>query len=215
VMLMVSDTGRGMDQDTLQHMFEPFFTTKPVGEGTGLGLSTVYGIIKQSGGFIWVYSEPGHGTAFKLYLPEVGPLAPRAPAVPEPRVSGGSEVILLAEDDSLVRAVLARSLREYGYDVLEARDGLDALEVASRGVSPPNLVIADAVMPGLNGRELSLQLRKRWPKVATLFISGYTDLDSHARGLLEDGCEFLQKPIEAEVLARKVDAMLHRRTQAG
>jgi two-component system cell cycle sensor histidine kinase/response regulator CckA len=210
VRLMASDTGRGMDQETLQRVFEPFFTTKPMGQGTGLGLSTVYGIIKQSGGFIWVYSEPGQGTTFKIYLPEVQHLS-SAERPPTAAVTGGSEVILLAEDDELVRSVLARSLREYGYDVLEARDGIDALEVVSRRPSPPNLVIMDAVMPRLNGRELSRELRKRWPGVSTLFISGYTDLDSHARGLLEEGCDFLQKPIETEVLASKVHSILHER----
>jgi two-component system cell cycle sensor histidine kinase/response regulator CckA len=207
-MLMVSDTGEGMSQETLSHIFEPFFTTKGVGQGTGLGLSTVYGIVKQSGGFVWVYSEPGHGTAFKIYLPALTSAAPDHPPVPPPTVQGGPEVILVAEDDELVRDVLARSLREYGYTVLEAQDGADALEIALKGSRPPGLVIADVVMPRLNGRELSTALRRRWPELSVLFISGYTDLDSVTRGLVEEGCDFLQKPIETEVLARKVRAML-------
>ncbi|HUF36755.1 MAG TPA: PAS domain S-box protein [Gemmatimonadales bacterium] len=207
-MLVVSDTGHGMDAHTLGHVFEPFFTTKRVGEGTGLGLSTVYGIVKQSGGFIWVYSEPGQGTAFKIYLPVAATRAAEPVDRSRQAVPGGSELILLAEDDELVRSVLARSLRSYGYTVLEAGDGLEALEVVSRQPAPPSLVIADAVMPKLNGRQLAAELHRRWPALDMLFISGYTDLDSVRRGLLDEGCEFLQKPIESEVLARKVRAML-------
>ena len=208
VRLVVSDTGEGMTQETLSHIFEPFFTTKGVGEGTGLGLSTVYGIVKQSGGFVWVYSEPGHGTAFKIYLPVLPSTAAAPPAVSPPTVEGGPEVILLAEDDDLVRSVLARSLREYGYTVAEARDGAEALEIALKASGPPALVIADVVMPGLNGRQLSAELHRRWPELSILFMSGYTDLDSVTRGLVEDGCEFLQKPIETEALARRVRALL-------
>lgn len=214
-MLMVSDTGHGMDRDTLSHVFEPFFTTKGVGEGTGLGLSTVYGIVKQSGGFVWVYSEPGHGTAFKIYLPIiVSPSGDQTDASPE-EAAGGSEVILLAEDDEQVRNVLARSLRDYGYTVLEARDGVEALDIVSKAATPPSLVIADAAMPRLSGRQLSVKLHERWPDLATLFISGYTDFDSESRGLIEERCEFLQKPLEIEVLARKVRAMLEARSGGG
>jgi two-component system, cell cycle sensor histidine kinase and response regulator CckA len=208
VTLAVSDTGQGMDRETLGHVFEPFFTTKPVGEGTGLGLSTVYGIVKQSGGFVWVYSEPGLGTTFKLYLP-VGmsdasqPVEPAAEPVP-----GGREVILVAEDDASVRSVLARSLRDYGYRVLEARDGAEALEVAASEPVPPSLVVADVVMPRLSGQPLSAELLKRWPGLSVLFISGYTNLDSVNKGLVAEGREYLQKPIEPEALARKVRVML-------
>jgi len=207
-MLAVSDTGHGMDRETLGHVFEPFFTTKAVGEGTGLGLSTVYGIVKQSGGFVWVYSEPGLGAAFKIYLPVSTTGSSRA-AMPAPEaVHGGQEVILVAEDDAPVRSVLARSLRDYGYRVLEARDGAEALEVASKQPAPPSLVVADVVMPRLSGQQLSAELQKRWPELSVLFISGYTNLDSVNKGLVAEGREFLQKPIEPEALARKVRGML-------
>ena len=162
VELVVSDTGHGMDQETASHVFEPFFTTKPVGEGTGLGLSTVYGIVKQSGGFIWVYSELGRGTTFKIYLPAI-PFSAEPAAPPPPVTRGGPEVVLVAEDDELVRGVLARSLREYGYTVMEARDGAEALELALQATVPPGLVIADVIMPRLNGRRLSASLQARWP----------------------------------------------------
>jgi DNA-binding NtrC family response regulator len=173
----------------------------------------VYGIVKQSGGFVWAYSEPGHGTAFKIYLPVVSPSSePVAPSAPS--VEGGSETILLAEDDESVRSILARSLRDYGYTVREARDGAEALDMASKGTAPPSLVIADVVMPRLNGQQLSAELHGRWPGLPMLFISGYTNLDSVSRGLLEEGREFLQKPIEPDTLARKVRVMLGAR-QAG
>jgi two-component system cell cycle sensor histidine kinase/response regulator CckA len=207
-MLAVSDTGHGMDRETLGHVFEPFYTTKPVGEGTGLGLSTVYGIVKQSGGFVWVYSELGLGTAFKIYLPVSASAASGSTApAPEP-VHGGQEVILVAEDDAPVRSVLARSLRDYGYRVLEARDGAEALEVALKEPVPPSLVVADVVMPRLSGQQLSAELLKRWPELSVLFISGYTNLDSVSRGLVAEGREFLQKPIEPQELARKIRVML-------
>ena len=208
IMLMMSDTGQGMDRETLSHVFEPFFTTKGVGEGTGLGLSTVYGIVKQSGGFLWVYSEPGHGTAFKIYLPAITSSSAETAVPSSLSVEGGAELILVAEDDEAVRGVLARSLRDYGYTVLEARDGAEALDVASKAAAPPSLVIADVVMPRLSGQHLSAELHKRWPDLPMLFISGYTNLDSVSRGLVEEGREFLQKPIEPEVLARKVRGML-------
>ena len=150
--LVVSDTGHGMDRETLEHVFEPFFTTKAVGEGTGLGLATVYGIVRQSGGFIWAYSEPGTGTTFKIYLPLIDAPVMATSASRALSVAGGRETLLVAEDDDAVRDVLARSLREYGYTVLEARDGQHALEVATAAPAPPDLVVADVVMPGLAGR---------------------------------------------------------------
>jgi two-component system, cell cycle sensor histidine kinase and response regulator CckA len=208
-MLMVSDTGAGMDQETLGRVFEPFFTTKEVGEGTGLGLSTVYGIVKQSGGFIWPYSEVGHGTAFKIYLPIIHAEHGVVPA-PQGPAEGGKEVVLIAEDDSSVRGVLARTLRDYGYTVLEAADGNEALEVAARESVPPDMLIADVVMPRINGRQLWRELAKRWPDLPVLFISGYTGFDAVSKGLLDEGRDFLQKPIDPEELARKVRVMLTR-----
>ncbi|HEX3232750.1 MAG TPA: PAS domain S-box protein [Gemmatimonadales bacterium] len=210
-MIMVGDTGRGMDRATLDHIFEPFFTTKDVGEGTGLGLATVYGIVKQTGGFVWVYSEPGHGTAFKIYLPLfVSPAETTSAPVPAP-AEGGSEVILLAEDEASVRAILARSLREYGYTVLEAVDGAEALELARQQLAPPALVIVDVVMPGMGGRELAEHLAARWPGIPVLFTSGYTGLDAVSRGLLQEHQNFMQKPLEPEALARMVRQMIDAR----
>jgi two-component system cell cycle sensor histidine kinase/response regulator CckA len=212
-MIMVGDTGRGMDRATLGHVFEPFFTTKDVGEGTGLGLATVYGIVKQTGGFVWVYSEPGHGTAFKIYLPQfVSHLETTSVLIPTP-AEGGSEVVLLAEDEPSVRAMLARALREYGYTVLEAGDGAEALQLARRQVVPPALVIADVVMPGMSGRELSDELTARWPGIPVLFTSGYTGVDAVSRGLLREDRNFLQKPLEPEALARMVRQMIDARSR--
>jgi PAS domain S-box-containing protein len=207
-MLMVGDTGRGMDRATLGHVFEPFFTTKDVGEGTGLGLSTVYGIVKQSGGFVWVYSEPGHGTAFKIYLPLLVSYPETATVAPPIPAEGGSEVVLLAEDDPSVRGILARSLRDYGYTVLEAADGAEALELAQRQPAPPALLIADVVMPGMSGRELSEKLAESWPGIPVLFTSGYTGVDAVSRGLLQEDRNFMQKPLEPEVLARRVRQLM-------
>jgi PAS domain S-box-containing protein len=210
-MIMVGDTGRGMDRATLGHIFEPFFTTKDVGEGTGLGLATVYGIVKQTGGFVWVYSEPGHGTAFKIYLPQfVSHPETTSVLIPTP-AEGGSEVVLLAEDEPSVRAMVARSLREYGYTVLEAGDGAEALELARRRLAPPALVIADVVMPGMGGRELSDELTTRWPGIPVLFTSGYTGVDAVSRGLLRENRNFMQKPLEPEALARMVRQMIDAR----
>jgi two-component system cell cycle sensor histidine kinase/response regulator CckA len=213
-MLMLSDTGRGMDRETLNRVFEPFFTTKDVGEGTGLGLSTVYGIVKQSGGFIWAYSEPGHGTAFKIYLPLIGADTALAAGTPLAPAEGGKEVVLIAEDDSSVRGVLARTLRDYGYTVLEAADGEEALEVAARESVAPDLLIADVVMPRINGRQLWGELSKRWPELPVLFISGYTGYDAVSRGLLEEGREFMQKPLDPDALARKVRMIMNGRKLA-
>jgi CheY-like chemotaxis protein len=197
-----------MDRETLEHVFEPFFTTKAVGEGTGLGLATVYGIVRQSGGFIWAYSEPGTGTTFKIYLPLIDAPVMATSAPRALSVEGGRETLLVAEDDDAVRDVLARSLREYGYTVLEARDGQHALEVATAAPAPPDLVVADVVMPGLAGAALVNELRRRLPNLLVLFTSGYTSLDSRTRGLVAEGREFLQKPLEPDALAAKVRAML-------
>ncbi|HKT61770.1 MAG TPA: PAS domain S-box protein [Gemmatimonadales bacterium] len=207
-MLAVSDTGHGMDRATLEHVFEPFFTTKAVGEGTGLGLATVYGIVRQSGGFISAYSEPGLGSAFKIYLPLIDAPAADAATKAPATVRGGSETVLVAEDDESVREILVRWLREYGYTVLEARDGAHALELACAAPEAPALVVADVVMPGLNGQGLSTELHKRWPNLPVLFMSGYTSFDSVTRGLLSEGREFLQKPLDPDALAIKVRAML-------
>jgi PAS domain S-box-containing protein len=212
--LIVTDTGHGMDRATLSRIFEPFFTTKGVGAGTGLGLSTVYGIVKQSGGFIWAYSEPGLGTTFKLYFP----LAKSAPTLPpmEERAPGGrtEEVLLIAEDEPMVREIMARTLKECGYSVREAANGQEALQLLEAAPDQVNLIVADVVMPDMGGRDMAARVAERWPDIPVLFTSGYTGLDVVRRGLLEEGREFLQKPLDPETLARKVREMLDARASA-
>ncbi|CAN5790097.1 hypothetical protein BH24GEM1_BH24GEM1_21410 [soil metagenome] len=212
--LVVTDTGIGMDRETMSHLFEPFFTTKGVGEGTGLGLATVYGIVKQSGGFISVHSEPEHGASFHIYLPLAGAAGQAERAAVSGTTGGGSESVLVAEDEPAVRAIVARSLREYGYSVVEARDGTHALQLAETAPAPPDLVIADVVMPGLGGKPLAAALQARWPGIPVLFISGYTGLDAMRRGLMDEGAEFMQKPLEPEAVARKVRQILDARVDS-
>ncbi len=209
--LTVSDTGAGMDAATRARVFEPFFTTKPAGQGSGLGLATVYGIVKQSGGYIWVYSEVGHGTAFKIYLPEfTGTLAelPPAEVLLSPR---GAETILIVEDEAAVRRMAARALAAQGYAILEAENGAEALEVLARGGGPIDLVLTDVVMPLVNGRELGERLSVERPGLRVLFMSGYTDDDIVRRGLLRPGSPFLQKPFMPGDLSRKVREVLDTR----
>lgn len=213
MMLAVSDTGCGMDRETQARVFEPFFTTKPVGEGTGLGLSTAYGIVKQSGGYIWVYSEPGIGSTFKVYLPAVAEEAgewevdEQSPARP----LGGSETLLVVEDEEVVRLLTVRVLRERGYTVHEAADGAEALDVLARLSQPPDLVLSDVVMPAMSGRELGTRLSARAPDLPVLYMSGFTGDDVVQRGLLEPGMPFQQKPFHPDVLALQVRTMLDRR----
>ncbi len=209
--MIVTDTGHGMDRDTLGRVFEPFFTTKIVGQGTGLGLSTVYGIVKQSGGFIWAYSEPGLGTTFKLYFPLVPTIDEVIDAPEATPLANPDEVVLISEDEPRVRGSRARTLRDSGYGVLEAADGKEALEMLEARGGDVSLVIADVVMPGLGGREMAAQLAQRWPRVSVLFTSGYTGLDVVRRGLMEEGREFIQKPLAPEALIRKVRQMVDER----
>jgi PAS domain S-box-containing protein len=202
--LAVSDTGHGMDQATLAHAFEPFFTTKGVGQGTGLGLATVYGIVKQSDGYVWAYSEPGQGTTIKLYLP-VTDAAPEAAAMePAPAVAAKGELVLVVEDEAQVRTIAARALTEAGYRVLEAETGARALEIVRRNGHRPALMLVDVVMPGISGSELALELAQVVPGVPVLFTSGYTDAEILRRGLLEPGAAFLAKPFSPEALVRAV-----------
>jgi len=209
VQLAVSDTGIGMEREIQARIFEPFFTTKPVGQGTGLGLSTVYGIVKQSDGFVWVYSEPGLGSTFKIYLPRVG--AGGGLAVESVRAGvtrGGSETVLVVEDEDMVRSLASRTLREHGYTVLEARHGADALRQLAAPSTAVDLVISDVVMPEMGGRELGRRLATLRPSLPVLYISGYTGEDVIQRGLLDAGAPFQQKPFAPEGLARKVREML-------
>jgi PAS domain S-box-containing protein len=211
VLLSVADTGSGMSSETQAHLFEPFFTTKERGKGTGLGLSTVYGIVRQSGGYVRVASRPGRGTTFRIYLPEAEGPAERAaeqPERPTPTPSRGSETVLLVEDDPLVRRVTARTLRAAGYPVVEATDGSDALRLAAQG-PPPDLLVTDLVMPHMGGEALAARFRAEHPETRVLLISGYTDHGIDPRALGDD-VAFLQKPFPPAALTRKVRELLDR-----
>ncbi|HTT67536.1 MAG TPA: PAS domain-containing protein [Gemmatimonadales bacterium] len=211
VLLAVSDTGTGMDAETRSHIFEPFFTTKEQGKGTGLGLATVYGIVKQSGGYVWVYSEPGRGATFKMYLPRVdAPVEEQEPSGEGADVPGGGEAVLVAEDDPAVRAIVADVLSQKGYRVMRAPDGQSALGMAGAHAGRIDLLITDLVMPGMTGRELAEALAAVRPGVRVLYISGYTDDAVVRHGVLEEGLAYLQKPFTPRALARKVREMLDR-----
>ncbi|HEX4627818.1 MAG TPA: PAS domain S-box protein [Gemmatimonadales bacterium] len=209
VCLAVTDTGAGMDEATQAHLFEPFFTTKEVGKGTGLGLATVYGIVKQSGGYVWVYSEVGHGTTVKVYLPRVEGATETAPLVPAPQVvRGGTETVLLVEDAAPVRSLARKSLAARGYTVLDAADGPSALALATSHGGAIDLLVTDVVMPGMGGRELAERLAAVRPQMKVLYTSGYTDDAMVRQGVLTAGVAFLQKPFIPDTLARKVRDVL-------
>ncbi len=208
VMLAVSDTGTGMTPETRARIFEPFFTTKEKGKGTGLGLSTVYGIVKQSGGYVWVYSELGRGTTFKIYLPRVDAAPDTLLPAREPVTVAGTETILLAEDDAVLRPLAKGLLEKIGYTVLDAADAEEALEAARQYTEVIHLLLTDVVMPGASGRELARQLESHRPDVKVLYVSGYTDDAIVHHGMLEPGLNFLQKPFTPAALARKVREVL-------
>ena len=215
VMLTVTDSGCGMDAETRARIFEPFFTTKAQGKGTGLGLATVYGVVKQSGGFIWVYSEVGHGTTFKIHLPRitakvVKPFADQVQSGPAP----GTETILFVEDEESVRELVRDYLGTIGYRVLEASDGVQALAVAAAHKGPIHMLITDVVMPRLSGRELADRLAVERGELKVLFISGYTDDSVFRHGVLEGGVAFLQKPFNLKSLAQKVREVLEGQSTA-
>jgi two-component system, cell cycle sensor histidine kinase and response regulator CckA len=209
VMLAVSDTGIGMNAETVAHIFEPFFTTKGGTRGTGLGLATTYGIVKQSGGYIWVYSEPGQGTSFKVYLPRVDEAAEPAEAVRlKTAAHKGSETILLVEDDEAVRDLTEMVLQSYGYNVLVAEDPEHAQRISETPGAEIRLVLTDVVMPSMSGRELVRKLALKYPHLKVLYMSGYTDNVIATGGVLEPGLAFLQKPFTPGVLAQKVREVL-------
>jgi len=210
VRLAVSDTGHGIDAATLPRIFEPFFTTKEQGKGTGLGLSTVYGIVKQSGGYIMVYSEPRRGSTFKVYLPRVdeeAQAATEAEGAPEPPARA-SETILLVEDEKALREMIRELLEEGGYTVLEGGSPEEALAAARSHRGPIHLMLTDVVMPRMGGRDLAAELSALRPGLRVLYMSGYTDSAIIHHGVLDAGTHFLQKPFTAHALLRKVRAVL-------
>ena len=209
VMLAVSDTGSGMDANTLSHLFEPFFTTKEQGKGTGLGLATVYGIVKQSGGGIYVYSEPGQGSIFKCYFPRVADAVPASKTgVPAVKLPTGSETLLLVEDDELVRQFINRALKEIGYSVLVAQDPAEALRLAEQRKESIHLILTDVIMPQMHGPKLVKRLSSLHPESRVVYMSGYTDTTVAHRDLVGSGVPFLQKPLSPDVLARKIREVL-------
>jgi CheY-like chemotaxis protein len=214
VVLSVSDTGCGMDENTRARVFEPFFTTKEPGKGTGLGLATVFGIVKQSGGYVAVYSELGKGTVITIYLPKVETgTAPGKEDEPQPVPAFGMETVLLVEDSDMVRNVVCRSLRSQGYTVLEARDGIEALAIFQEHRGAIHLVLTDVVMPEMSGRQLSEQLLAWQPDLKMLFMSGFTDDSVVRHGVLTDETNFIQKPFSAASLTQKIREILDRPVQ--
>ncbi|MFH1136924.1 MAG: ATP-binding protein [Pseudomonadota bacterium] len=216
VLLSISDTGQGMDKETLSRIFEPFFTTKDRNKGAGLGLSTVYGIVKQTGGFIWAYSEPGLGATFRIYLPKAdkgevitAAQSPRAGgAGGAETIPGGAETILVVEDDDMVRNLAARVLAHKGYRILQAADGDEAVDVMKNHPDPIHLVLTDVIMPKTSGREVSEKVAELRPGAKVIFMSGYIDDTVFRHGVIEKGANFIEKPLSPETLAQKVRAVL-------
>ncbi len=204
VMLEISDTGSGMDPETQVKIFEPFFTTKDPGRGTGLGLATVYGIVKQHGGNIWLYSEPGKGTTFHIYFPQCSEIPEIKSADKGKNKNDGAETILVVEDQKQVREMTTLMLREKGYNVIVAEDGRKALSIASAFSGEIDLLISDVIMPGLNGKELYTELQKFRPALKVLFISGYPGEIISIHGILQEGYNFLQKPVSVDLLSKKI-----------
>jgi signal transduction histidine kinase len=206
-MIAVGDTGAGMSREIASRAFEPFFTTKPVGQGSGLGLSTAYGIVKQNDGYIWLYSEPGLGTTVKIYLPAIAEPAVADPT-PRPMTAGGSERVLVVEDEEMVRGLARRALESQGYEVLSAASGVEALALLARTAPSVDLVLCDLVMPDMNGYELGRRLAAEAPGTPVLYMSGYMGPDAALRGLLPSDAAFIQKPFTPEGLGAGVRMVL-------
>jgi two-component system, cell cycle sensor histidine kinase and response regulator CckA len=210
VMLAISDTGTGMTEEVKNQIFEPFFTTKERGKGTGLGLSTVYGIVKQSGGYIWAYSEVGKGTSFKIYLPPVGVAEEKNVIKTGSRIGakGGSETVMVVEDNDALRSFVRSVLEPQGYFLLEAGDSEEATRLIENNSGPIHLLLTDVVMPRMSGPELAARLKPQYPDAKVLYMSGYTDNAIMHHGVLDPGTYFLQKPFVAETLRKKVREVL-------
>jgi two-component system cell cycle sensor histidine kinase/response regulator CckA len=211
VLLTVTDSGIGMDAETKARAFEPFFTTKEKGKGTGLGLSTVYGVVKQSGGYIDIYSAPGAGTTFKIYLPRVHEAIKTEAPGGTATSFAGHETILLAEDETSLRTLTRNTLEMCGYKVLEAKDGIEALQISDAFTGTIDLLLTDMVMPGMGGRALAQELSRRRPDVRLAYMSGYTGQAVGSQGPVDPGSVFLLKPFTREVLTRKIREALDRR----
>jgi PAS domain S-box-containing protein len=208
VQMALSDTGAGMDKSVIEHLFEPFFTTKETGKGTGLGLATVYGIVKQNDGFINVYSEPGHGTVFKVYLPRAREAFAKAFAPERRKPAQGDETLLMVEDERAILEVGKAILEQYGYTVLAAPTPTQALDLAAQHDGPIHMLITDVVMPEMNGKDLNEQIMALRPGIKTLYMSGYTANVIAHRGVIDEGINFLQKPFSIHTLAAKVREVL-------
>jgi CheY-like chemotaxis protein len=208
LMLSVSDTGMGMSKETQSRIFEPFFTTKEKGKGTGLGLSTVYGIVKQSGGYVMVQSDEGRGTTFQIYLPRVEGVAEKLLAPAVHAALGGTETVLLVEDEESVRQLVRETLAAKGYRVMEAQNGESGVAAAAQHDGKIDLVITDVVMPGMGGRELVKQLAQTRPETKVLYLSGYTEDAILNEDTIESGAAFLQKPFTLQNLSSKVREVL-------
>ena len=209
VLMSIGDTGAGMTPETKGEIFEPFFTTKEQGRGTGLGLATVYGIVKQSGGSIWVYSELGHGTVFKIYFPSVSEsLTPRVVAKRETHSYSGTETILLVEDEEGVRSMVRVALVSRGYKVLEVKDGESAMAMCARHDGPIDLLLTDVVMPQTSGPTVAGKVAAQRPGIKVLYMSGYTDDAIVRHGVLSHNMPFIQKPFSPVTLRKKIREVL-------
>jgi CheY-like chemotaxis protein len=214
-MLAVSDTGEGISPEILPHIFEPFFTTKEVGRGTGLGLSTVYGIVKQSGGNVWVYSQPGRGTTFKIYLPRMDEPVPSPVEPSPPAVTSGAETVLLVEDEPALRDLIKVALTGSGFTVLAAPGPADALTLSRRHTGPLHLLLTDVIMPGMDGPALAKQMQKERPDIKVLFMSGYATNFIMHDGAVDPGTNFLEKPFHPRTLLSRVREVLDSGSRSG